>query len=221
MKIKDLPSQNRPRERFVSLGPGVLSDSELLAIILRTGTKNENVVDMSNRLIAEHGLHKLFDCSLTELQEVKGIGPSKAMQLLAMAELGKRHAQSMQPVKRITCAQDVFNLFHERLKDEKQEHFYVILLSTKNNIIGEHLVSKGVLDAAILEPREVFRPAIKHATSRIIIVHNHPSGDPTPSDEDLEVTKKLIDAGNMINIKVLDHVIIGQDKLWSWMENKS
>ena len=219
MKIKDIPKQNRPRERFVSLGAGALSDSELMAIILRTGTKGENVVDMSNRLIAEYGLDKLFDCSLTELQEVKGIGPSKAMQLLAMAELGKRYSLVKNPVKRITQAKDVFDLFHERLKDEKQEHFYIIMLNTKNHIIGEHLVSKGVLDAAILEPREVFRPAIKNAASRIIILHNHPSGDPTPSDEDVEVTRRLIDAGKMINIQVLDHVIVGNEKWWGWTEN--
>ncbi len=211
MKIKDMPRQNRPRERFVEKGAGALSDSELMAIILRTGTKGENVVDVSNRLISEYGLDKLFECSLTELQKIKGIGPSKAMQLLAMAELGKRHAQSKHPIKRITQAKDVFDLFHERLKDEKQEHFYVILLSTKNHILSEHLVSKGVLDATILEPREVFRPAIKAAASRIILVHNHPSGDPSPSDEDVEVTRRLIDAGKMINIQVLDHVIVGRD----------
>lgn len=213
-----MPRQNRPRERFVEKGAGALSDSELMAIILRTGTKGENVVDVSNRLILEYGLDKLFECSLTELQKIKGIGPSKAMQLLAMAELGKRHAQSKHPIKRITQAKDVFDLFHERLKDEKQEHFYVILLSTKNHIIGEHLVSKGVLDAAILEPREVFRPAIKAAASRIILVHNHPSGDPSPSDEDVEVTRRLIDAGKLVNIQVLDHVIVGNGRHWSWME---
>lgn len=218
MKILDLPEGSRPRERFVKQGAQSLSEAELLAIILRTGTKGENVVDVSNRLISEYGLDKLFDCSLTELQKVKGIGPNKAMQLLAIAELGKRYAQSKQPIKRITQAKDVFDLFHERLKDEKQEHFYVIFLSTKNHIIGEHLVSKGVLDAAILEPREVFRPAIKAAASRIILVHNHPSGDPTPSDEDVEVTRRLIDAGKMINIKVLDHVIVGNGRHWSWIE---
>ncbi len=219
MKIKDMPRQNRPRERFVSHGVGALSDSELMAILLRTGSKGENVIDMSNRLISEFGLDKLFECSLKELQAVKGIGPSKAMQLLAMAELGKRHAQSKQPIKRITQAKDVFDLFHERLKSEKQEHFYVILLSARNHIIGEHLVSKGVLDAAILEPREVFRPAIKAAASRIILVHNHPSGDPTPSDEDVDVTRKLIDAGKLVNIQVLDHVIVGRVRRWSWIEN--
>ena len=219
MKIKDLPKQNRPRERMLKQGVGALSDAELLAVILRTGNKGENVIDMSNRLIAEHGLNKIFECSLEELQEVKGIGPSKAMQLLAMNELGKRNSMSKQEIKRVTCAKDVFDLFHERLKNEKQEHFYIILLSTKNHIIGEHLISKGVLDAAILEPREVFRPAIKAAASRIILIHNHPSGDPEPSDEDIEVTKKLMDAGDMMNIKVLDHVIVGNGKMWSWMED--
>ena len=142
------------------------------------------------------------------------------MQLLAMAELGKRHAQSRREIKRVTCAKDVFDLFHERLRNEKQEHFYIIILSTKNHILGEHLVSKGILDAAIIEPREVFRPAVKSAASRIILIHNHPSGDPTPSDEDLEVTKKLIDAGEMMNIKVLDHVIVGDGKWWNYQERK-
>lgn len=219
MKIHEMPEQNRPRERFASFGPSSLSDAELMAIILRTGSKTENVIDMSNRLIKEHGLNKIFDCSLEELQEVKGIGPSKAMQILAMAELGKRHSLSKNKLKRITSAKDVFNLFHERLRNEKQEHFYIIMLSTKNNILGEHLISKGVLDAAILEPREVFRPAVKVAASRIIIIHNHPSGDPAPSDEDIEVTKKLIQAGEMMNIKVLDHVIVGNGKMWSWADD--
>ena len=218
MKIKEMPIDGRPRERFIKHGASALSDAELMAIILRTGTKNENVIDMSNRLIAEKGLDKIFECSLEELQEIKGIGPSKAMQLLSMAELGKRYTNSKQPVKRITNAKDIFDLFHERLKNEKQEHFYIVLLSTKNHIVGEHLVAKGVLDSAILEPREVFRPAIKGAASRIILIHNHPSGDPSPSDEDIDVTKKLIDAGNVINIKVLDHVIVGNGKWWSWVE---
>src|SRR3989344_2291822 len=218
MKIKEMQEENRPRERFLKQGPQALSDSELMAIILRTGTrgkkgeKGENVIEMSNRLINEYGLNKLLECSLTELQKIKGVGPSKAMQLLTVAELQKRINMAKTPVKKITQAKDIFDLFHERLKDEKQEHFYILMLSTKNHIIGEHLVSKGVLDAAILEPREVFRPAIKNAASRIIILHNHPSGDPTPSNEDLEVTKKLMDAGKMVNIQLLDHVIIGDNK---------
>jgi DNA repair protein RadC len=219
MRIKDLPSQNRPRERFLKLGPEVLSDSELMAILLRTGSRGENVVDMSNRLIAEYGLDKLLECSLKELQEIKGIGPAKAMQILTIAELQKRINQSKKPIKKISCVKDVFDYFYERLKDEKQENFYVLMLNTQNYIIKEELISKGILDAAILHPREVFKPAIKNSASKIIVVHNHPSGNPEPSPEDLDITKRLIETGEQLDIKVLDHVIIGEGKWWGWAED--
>ncbi|MBU4190485.1 MAG: DNA repair protein RadC [Candidatus Thermoplasmatota archaeon] len=224
MKIKDFPEQNRPRERFLKYGPEALSDAELMAIILRIGTRGskeipgENVVDMSNRLIKEYGLDKLFECSLKELQKIKGIGPSKAMQILAMAALGKRYNQSKTPVKRISSAKDVFDLFHERLKDEKQENFYVLMLNTQNYIIEERIISKGTLDKTLIHPREIFRYAIKNAVSKIILVHNHPDGDPTPSKNDLEITEELIKAGNLLGIKVIDHVIIGNKEKWSWKE---
>ncbi len=220
MKIKDLPNSSKPRERFLKQGKEALSDAELFAIILRTGTRGENVVEMSNRLIKENGLENLFDCSLKELEKIKGIGPSKAMQILAIAELGKRYSQSKKPVKKISNAKDVFELFCERLKDEKQENFYVVLLNSQNNILKEELISKGVLDAAILHPREVFKPAIKHSASKMIIVHNHPSGNPNPSKEDLDITGKLIEVGELIGIKVLDHVILGKESYWSWVEDE-
>ena len=220
MKIKDLPEQNRPRERFLKYGPETLSDAELFAIFLRTGTVGENVTDMSNRLIAEYGLDKLFECSLKELQKIKGIGPGKAMQILAMSELGKRVNQSKTPLKKITCAEDVFNYFHERLKDKKKEHFYILMLNTQNYIIGEQLVSKGILDASIIHPREIFKPAIKNSASKIILVHNHPSGNQKPSQKDLDITKKLIEVGIELGIKVVDSVIIGEDEWWSWKESK-
>ncbi len=219
MRIKDIPKEGRPRERFLKYGPETLSDAELFAILLRTGSKGENVVDMSNRLIAEYGLDKLFDCSLKELQGIKGIGPSKAMQILTIAELQKRANQSKNPVKRISCAEDVFNLMHEKLKGKKEENFYVIMLNTKNHLIGEPvLITKGVLDASIVHPREIFKPAIKNSASRIILVHNHPSGDPNPSQEDLDITEKIIQSGEELGIKVLDHIIIGSDKWWGWKE---
>ena len=229
MKIKDLPDSSKPRERFLKHGPEALSDAELFAIILRTGTRNkkdengelmpgENVIDMSNRLLKEYGLNSLFDCSLNELQKIKGIGPSKAMQILAMAELGKRHSQSRNPIKKINCAKDVFDYFHERLKDEKQEHFYILMLNNKNHIIGEKFLFKGTIDASLIEPNEIFRSAIKDSSKRIILIHNHPSGDPNPSDEDIEITHKLIEAGKMLNIQVLDHVIIGNESYWNWKE---
>jgi len=212
MKIKEMPKQNRPRERFLKYGPEVLSDAELFAIFLRTGTIGENVTDMSNRLIAEYGLDKLFDCSLKELQKIKGIGPGKAMQVLAMSELGKRYKDSQKPVKKINCADDVFNLFHERLKDKKEEHFYILMLNTQNNVIGEERISIGILDASIVHPREVFKPAIRNSASKIILVHNHPSGDPTPSAEDKEITRRLMEAGEGLGIKVVDSVIVGKEK---------
>ncbi len=218
MKILDIPKQNRPRERFLKLGPEALSDAELFAILLRTGTKGENVIDMSNRLISEYGLDKLFDCSLKELQEIKGIGPSKAMQILTIAEIQKRIAQSKTPIKKITCAEDVFKLMHEELKDKKEEHFYVLMLNNQNHIIAEQEISKGILDASIIHPREVFKPAIKNSASKIILVHNHPSGNPEPSSEDLDITEKLTEAGDQIGIKILDHVIVGGEKHYSWKE---
>ncbi len=219
MKIKDIPKEGRPRERFLKLGPEALSDAELFAILLRTGSKGENVVDMSNRLIAEYGLDRLFECSLTELEKIKGIGPTKAMQILTMAELQKRANKSKNPVKKISCAQDVFNLMHDELKDKKEENFYVLMLSTKNNLIGKPvLISKGILDASIVHPREVFKPAIKNSASKIILVHNHPSGDPSPSTEDLDITEKLMRVGEEMDIKVLDHLIVGRDNFWNWTD---
>jgi DNA repair protein RadC len=220
MKIKDLPDSSRPRERFLKYGKEALSDAELFAIILRTGTINENVVEMSNRLIKEYSLEKLFDCSLKELQEIKGIGPSKAMQILAMSELGKRYNNSKNPVIKINSAKDVFNYFHEKLKNEKQENFYVLILNNANNIIKEELISKGILDSAIIHPREIFKPAIKNSASKIILIHNHPSGNPNPSKEDLEITKQLVEAGKLLDIKVLDHVIVGDENYWSWVEDE-
>ncbi|MFA5856684.1 MAG: DNA repair protein RadC [Candidatus Pacearchaeota archaeon] len=220
MKIKDFPKEGRPRERFFKLGPGALSDAELFAILLRTGTKGENVIEMSNRLINEYGLDKLFDCSLKELQKIKGIKQAKAMQILTIAEITKRINQSKKPIKKITCAEDVFNLMHERLKDEKQEYFYVLMLDTKNHLIGEPvLITKGILDASIVHPREVFKPAIKNSASKIILVHNHPSGDPSPSREDYDVIDRLIEVSDLIEITVTDNIIIGHDKFWSWRKH--
>ena len=221
MKIKDLPDSSKPRERFLKHGPEALSDAELFAIILRTGLVGENVMEMSNRLISKFGLVNLFDCSLKELQEIKGIGPNKAMQLLTIAELGKRYDQEKNSVKKITCAEDVFKLFHTRLRDKKQEHFYLIMLNNQNNITGEQLITMGTLEASIIDSREIFKPVIKNSAAKVILVHNHPGGDPNPSEEDLEVTEKLVESGNLLGIKVLDHVIIGREGFWSWKERKN
>lgn len=218
MKIKDISKEQRPRERFIRLGPEALSDAELFAILLRTGSIGENVIDMSNRLISEYGLDKLFDCSLKELQKIKGIGTSKATQILAMNEILKRIHQSEKPIKKIKCAEDVFKIFNERLKDKKEEHFYILMLNKQNNIIAEQEISRGILDTLIIHPREVFKPAIKNSASKIILVHNHPSGDCEPSAEDKLITQKIQESGKLLGINVLDHIILGKS---SWMSNSN
>lgn len=232
--IKDIEISERPREKMLKKGAKELNTSELLAIILRVGSQRENVTDMSRRIISEYKLEKLFDYSLKELQEIKGIGPNKAMQILAISELGKRYNKSKNPITKITRAEDVYDYFKEDLQDQKQENFYILMLNNRNHIIKSEFITRGVLDASIIHPREIFKPAIKNSAAKIILIHNHPSGDPEPSQEDLDITKKIINIGKEMDIKVLDHVIIGggggngndgKDKeseekegYWSWIE---
>jgi len=173
---------------------------------------------MSNRIIATYGLNKLFNCSLRELQKINGIGPAKALQILSISELWKRQESSKKKPKLIKSSEDIYNLFYAKLKEETKESFYITMLDTKNKVIGVEKISLGILDASIIHPREIFRPAIKNSCSRIILIHNHPSGDPSPSEEDLEITQKLIKVGDLIGIEVLDHVIIGDGHWWSWKE---
>ncbi len=216
MRICDIPLENRPRERLQKQGAEVLNDAELLAVILQKGTRTENVIDMSNRLIAKYGMDKLSDLSLTELQEIKGIGPAKAMQINAVFELNKRRNISKRTGKPIKSAQDVFEYASPILIGKDKEHFMILLLDSRNNIIKDEIVSIGTLNASIIHPREIFKLAIKESANAIILVHNHPSGDPTPSTEDERITEKLIEIGELMNIEILDHVIVGKEKWWSW-----
>ena len=219
MRIKDITEENRPRERLKKLGPEALSDAELLAILLRTGTKEENVIDMSNRLLSKHGIDKLSDLSLKELQEIKGIGFAKACQIAAIFELTKRRDLAKKYQKHIGSAEDVFNLLSDKLQNKSQETFAVLSLSSKNYLISEDVVFIGSLDSAEAHPRDIFKIAIKNSASRIVIVHNHPSGDPNPSDADLKFTEKLVELGEEFGIIVKDHIIIGKGRFWSWRED--
>lgn len=221
MRIKDMPEENRPRERFQKKGADALSDAELLAIILQKGSINENVVDMSNRLLAKYAISKLSELSLKELQEIKGIGPAKAMQIKAIFELTKRHNLSKRNGESIKSAQDVFEYSLSRLPAENKEFFMVLHLDSKNKVIKDEVVSVGTLNESVIHPREIFKSAIKESANSVILVHNHPSGDPTPSKDDLEITEKLFAAGDLLNIKVLDHVIVGRETYWSFKENHS
>ena len=216
MRIKDITLENRPRERLEKQGPQILSDAELLAIILKTGTKVENVIDMSNRLISKYGFDKLSSCSLKELCEIKGIGFAKACQIVAVFELSKRHSRSQLQGNLIKTAKEVFEYYSPKMSSLDREQLVVLHLDTKNRVIKEEIVSVGALTGTIAHPREIFKSAIKESSHSIIIVHNHPSGDPTPSDEDLKMTERLMNAGELLGIKVLDHVIIGWEGWWSW-----
>lgn len=219
MKIRELPKSSRPRERFLKFGPESLSDAELLALILRTGIHNENVIEMSNRLISKFTLGKLFDSTIIELKKIKGIGEGKAIQILTIAELTKRCNQVKKSKTKISSAKDVFDILNDELKEKTKENFYIILLNTKNLILKIEKISIGILDATIIHPREIFKPAIKNSASRIVLVHNHPSGDPLPSEEDLNITQKLMKVGELIGIEVIDHVIIGNENYWSYLES--
>lgn len=221
MRIKDISEENRPRERLQRCGADALSDAELLAIILQKGTRGENVIDMSNRLISRCGVDKLSELSLNELQEINGIGPVKAMTIKALFEFSKRHALARKNLTKITCAKDIYELLKEKLCDLKQEVFVVIYLDAKNQILKEEIVTKGTLDASLIHPREVFRGAIKEGAHAVIVAHNHPSGDPSPSEEDKDITEKLSKAGDLLNMAILDHVIIGANTWWSWEEMRT
>ena len=218
MRIKDISVENRPRERLEKSGVSVLSDAELLAIILKTGNKEENVIDMSNRLISKFGFDKLFMCSLKELQEINGIGSAKSCQIVALFELNKRHSYSKVLGKPIKTAKDVFDYCSPKMSSLDREQFMILHLDTKNKIIKDEIVSVGTLNASLIHPREIFKSAIKESAYAVILVHNHPSGDPEPSEEDKQITERLFEAGDLLGIKVLDHVIVGKENWYGFRE---
>ena len=218
MKLQDILPEHRPRERLEKQGSQSLTNAQLLALILKSGTKKENILDLSEHLLAKHTLSGLLNASLAELEEEHGIGRAKACQILALAELSKRTNSTSTVKKRINCASDVASLFLPKLSLLNQEHVISLHLDTKNNLLSEQLVTKGTLNESLIHPREVFHGAIKNLASAVIIMHNHPSGDPTPSESDLKVTKILEKTGDLIGITFLDHIIIGKNSFWSWKE---
>ena len=219
MMLREIAVSERPRERLVCNSVNSLSDAELLAVILQNGSYGENVIDLSHRLIARYGLDNLHALSLKELMDIKGIGVAKACKIIAAFELSKRANAGKIIGKQIDSAADVFSYYKEKLSNLKKEHFYALLLDSKNRIIKEELISVGTLNSSLVHPREVFKEAIKNSANAIILVHNHPSGDCEPSDTDLEVIKKLLESGEILHITMIDHLILGKNKYWSWKEN--
>lgn len=219
--IKELPETERPREKLYNNGPESLSNEELLAIIIRTGSRTESSVELSKKVLSidSRGLVYLRDTTLEELMEVKGIGKCKAAQILSAIEIGKRinHHMACEKVK-INQPATVANLFMDEMRYLQKEHFRIILLDTKNQIIAKEEISIGTLNASIVHPRDVFKIAIKRNANSMILIHNHPSGDPTPSKEDIGITNRLIEVGDLVGIKVLDHIIIGDSNYISFKE---
>ena len=217
--IKDLPDEERPREKLLTLGAKALSNVELLAILLHSGTRKKSVFELSQEILAkykEDGLASLVNSSPKELISIKGLVLAKVTTLLAAIELGLRLAKKPSAQKlAIKRPLDVVNYVMPRLRYEKKEHFAILLLDTKNQIIAFPDISIGSLNASIVHPREVFRCAINHFASSMILVHNHPSGDPSPSMEDIHITKKLIAGSKILDIEILDHIIVGDNKFTS------
>lgn len=220
MMIRDVPNSERPRERFVRDGAQSLSNQELIALLLRTGTKQESVLQLAERLISYFdGLRMLKDASIEEITSIKGIGEAKAIQLLAAVEIGRRITNLCYPDRYvIRSPEDCADFCMNDMRFLSQEHFVCIYLNTKNQVLHKQTVFIGSLNASIVHPREVFKEAFRRSAASIICIHNHPSGDPTPSREDIEVTKRLIECGKMIGIDVLDHLIIGEKKYVSLKE---
>ncbi|MBT2648104.1 DNA repair protein RadC [Bacillus sp. ISL-34] len=220
MLIRDYPKEERPRERFLQDGPQSLSNQDLLALLLRTGSREESVLQLSGRLINSFkGLRLLKEASVEELTVIKGIGEAKAIQILASVELGRRiNNLNDQDRYVIRSPEDGANYCMEEMRFLSQEHFVCLYLNTKNQVLQKTTVFIGSLNASIVHPREVFKEAFKRSAASIICLHNHPSGDPSPSREDIEVTKRLVECGKIIGIEVLDHIIIGEHKYVSLKE---
>ncbi len=220
--IKEWPEDERPREKLQKQGAESLSDAELLALIIRTGdhASGQSAIDLGRNMLQTFGdLRRLSSAGFSELCEVKGAGPAKSASILAALTLANRvMTDRLQSLERFTSPQQIFNHFHFRFRDRRKEYFLILLLDSKNRIIREEQVSEGSLNQSIVHPREVFRPAIRESAAAVILVHNHPSGDPTPSREDREITRRLREGGELLGIRVLDHIIIGDGSYLSFVE---
>lgn len=219
-RIKDLPKVERPREKLIVKGPQNLKDEELLAILLGTGTEGKNVLEVAKQILNKYSKKRLLKLTYSDLSKIKGIGPAKACTILAAIELVKRGlkmGEETLPIIRSTkdvIAQAVY------MRDKTREHLMVIYLNARNEMIFKKPMFIGTLNANLVHPREIFQEALKQNAASVILVHNHPSGDPEPSEDDLTITKRIIEAGKIMGIDVLDHIIITKSKVFSFKEKK-
>lgn len=221
-KLKEIPKIDRPRERLINFGAESLSNEELLSILLKTGTKDVSVKELASTILNKMGeINKLSEMNYHVLSSIPGVGSAKACTLLAVVELSKRITRKNASLNNviIKSADIAFDYFQYIFKDQKQEYFYVIYLDNKKRVIENKLLFKGTLNQSIVHPREVFKSAFILSASSIICVHNHPSGNVEPSKEDINLTKRLSEIGILMGIKVVDHLIISDDKYFSFLEN--
>lgn len=221
--MKELPKSEQPYEKFLKVGEENLSDAELLAILIRSGTQGMSAISVANHVISagtkEHGLLNLQLMSYQELQEIAGIGQVKAIQLKCMGELSKRITKSNRRLSlNFTIPRTVAEYYMEEYRLKQQEHLLLIMVNTKGGLIGEKVIFKGTVNGSLVSPREVFIEALQRQAVYIILLHNHPSGDPSPSGEDISLTRRMKEAGSIIDIQVLDHIIIGDHKYFSFAE---
>lgn len=209
--IRELPYNERPREKLIRQGTRALASRDLLALILGHGTTSLSALGLADQLLAAFdSLEGLADASVEELQTIQGVGEAKAARVCAAFEIGRRLVQRQHPQRNtVQCAADVADMFQNSMRDLDREEFHAVLLDTKHRVIGVHLISVGHLNGTLVHPREVFKKAIRRSSESIIVVHNHPSGDPTPSNEDIAVTRRLRSAGTLLGIELLDHIIVG------------
>ncbi|HAS85160.1 MAG TPA: hypothetical protein DCS23_03800 [Candidatus Yonathbacteria bacterium] len=215
-KLKDTPKLDRPREKMMKYGPGKLGDAELLAIFLRTGTKDLNVLKLSQKILNKFKNSEIINASIGELKTIHGLGPAKACEIVACFELGKRMLKDKKSSV-LLSPKDVWERM-EDIRGSKKEHFVVFYLDSRNQETQREIISVGTLNESLVHPREVFEGAIKNNASSIILAHNHPSGDLGPSQADIEITKKLIHAGKILDIRIISHVIVTKDT-WNELEN--
>ena len=219
MLIKEIPNEERPRERLIKYGVGSLSNEELLSIILSTGYKSRSCKEVSIDILKYfESITNMKNASINNLSKIKGVGVSKACNILASIELGKRVFNDSVKNSRILSTEDVYNFIKSDVEGMKQEHFYAIYLDNKNKVLEKRLLFIGTINKSVVHPREVFKYAYLSSATSIIVVHNHPSGEVSPSKEDIEITKALVELGNINRIPIIDHVIVGSSNYYSFNE---
>jgi DNA repair protein RadC len=217
--MHDVEESERPRERLFELGPGALSDADLVALVFGSGSGGEGVLDVAARVTRSIHLRRLHQTAVEDLLAIKGMGPARAAQLLAAAEIGRRLWPDADPIPLVRGPETIFELTAD-IRRSNREHFVGFYLNSRNQVLRREIISIGSLNASIVHPREVFIPALAVSAASLILAHNHPSGDPSPSEEDLAITRRITESGRLLGIELLDHVVVARDAYTSFKERR-